>query len=201
MKRGHRLVFAQMAQEAQDQSCVQPPLGMGAAAGMRQAEDDVVHRHTARGVGLRVEEDLGAAHVLAGGLLQIGEAEVEEILLGQQHRCAGVVDVEKALQIGERIRRAQRLDARVGQLHAVALRQREDHLGFERALDVDVQLGLGHGAQERRQALARDAGEVDAHWTPKTLRVVPPRGSERFRNGRAALMGRSSLAVSLADFR
>ena len=98
---------------------------------------------------------------------QIGHGHVEEVLLLQQHAGAGVVDVEEALQVGERVGRAQRLDARVRQRDAIALGQREDQLGLERALDVDVQFGLGHRAQQRGPAGWRGADAcirfLDAH--------------------------------------
>ena len=38
-------------------------------------------------------------------------------------------------------------------VHAVALGQRKDQLRLQRAFDVDVQLGLGHGAQQLGQAV------------------------------------------------
>jgi hypothetical protein len=74
---------------------------------------------------------------------------------------AGVVDIEKALQIAEGVGLAQGLHARVGQRHAVALRQREDQLRLQRAFDVDVQLGLGHAAQQRRPLIASNRIEGD----------------------------------------
>ncbi len=132
-----------------------------ALAGPRQAGDDGADVDAALGVRLRVEEQFGMHHVVGRGALEVGPRHVEEVLLVQQHRGTGVVDVEEALQIGEGVGLAQRLDARVGQAQAVALRQREDQLGLERTFDVDVQLGLGHAAQQRRQARRVDAVEVD----------------------------------------
>ena len=116
---------------------------------------------------LRVEEQLGVHDLVGRGAPEVGHRHVEEVLFLQQHAGAGVVDVEEALQVGERVGRAQRLDARVGQRDAVALGQREDQLGLERAFDVDVQLGLGHRAQQRGQAVA---GHVGNHQhTPKVM--------------------------------
>ena len=81
-------------------------------------------------------------------------------LLADQHARAGVVDVEEALQVGELVRRAQRLDRRPGERDPVAPREPEHELGLERALDVQVQLGLRHRPQQRGDALGRDRGEV-----------------------------------------
>lgn len=102
-------------------------------------------------MGLRVKEYFGMDHILCRGPLEIGEREIEKILLGSQHAGAHVIEVEKALQVGECVSTAQRLHARVGQRQAVAFRQVEDHLRLQRALNMDVQLGLGHAPQQRRQ--------------------------------------------------
>src|SRR3546814_17969189 len=67
---------------------------------------------------------------------------VEEVLFVQQHAGPGVVDVQEALQVGEGIGRAQRLDAGVGQGDAVALRQGEAELGFQGAFRSDAR-GVG----------------------------------------------------------
>jgi hypothetical protein len=74
---------------------------------------------------------------------------LEEVLLAQQHAGAGVVDVEEALQVGEGVGGAQRLDARVGQRHAVARASAKIISGSSVPFDVQVQLGLGHGTQQR----------------------------------------------------
>ena len=46
----------------------------------------------------------------------------------------------------------------MGQRHTIALGQRKDQFRLQRALDVDVQLGLGHLAQQFGQALGRNGG-------------------------------------------
>jgi hypothetical protein len=97
----------------------------------------------------------------AAAFSKVGPGHVVEVLLLQQHAGASVVDVEKALQVGEGVGRAQGLHAGVGQRHAVALGQREDHLRLQRALDVDVQLGLGHGAQQFGQAVRGDGMDFE----------------------------------------
>ena len=45
-----------------------------ALAGMVQALDHGLERHAARGMGLRIEEDLGMHHVVGCGALEVGQA-------------------------------------------------------------------------------------------------------------------------------
>src|SRR5450830_514628 len=121
-------------------------------------------------VAQKAQEQRGMHHVVGGGTLQVGPGHVVEILLFQQHAGAGVVDVEKALQIGEGIRPAQAVHIGVGQAHAIALGQGKDQLGLERALDVDVQLGLGHAAQQLGQAGWGDVGNLEHGGLPGSLK-------------------------------
>jgi hypothetical protein len=101
LQRLEGVVLAQVAQEAQDQLGADAQFAAHRCAGAVQAADHGLHRHAARGVGLRVEEDLGVHHVVGRGALEVGPGHVVEVLLGQQHAGAGVVDVQKALQVGE----------------------------------------------------------------------------------------------------
>ena len=115
-------------------------LGIGlraAEAGHHRAE-----RHAARRVALRIEEELDIAHVLAGGLAEIGHRQVVEIDLAQQHRHALVIEVEEILQVGEGIGAPQRLDAVIGQPHIVAPGEREHQLRLQAAFDMNMQLRL-----------------------------------------------------------
>jgi hypothetical protein len=95
-----------VAQEAHDQAGAD----RGVLAGAPDAVDDGLEGDAARGMGLRVEEDLGMAHIVGGGARQVGGGHVVEILLGQQHAGAGVINIEEGLQIGESVRLAQRFD-------------------------------------------------------------------------------------------
>src|SRR5262249_42232674 len=82
-----------------------------------------------------------------------------------ENRTRPVVDVEKRLQVGEHIRLPDRLDIRVGELDAVAPRQREHQIRLERSLDVKVKLGLG----KRR--------EIDRHGPGSPASSVGPRAA------------------------
>ena len=161
LERGERVVLAQGAQEAQDQAHAEAQLGLGAPGGAVEAADDHAHVDTACRMGLRVEEDLAVDDVVARGALEVRPGHGVEVALGDQHAGARVVDVQEALQVAERVGLAQRLDVGVGQLDAVAGGQLEDQLGLQRSLDVDVQLGLGRGAQQRQQVRAGNVGKVD----------------------------------------
>ena len=87
------LFLAQVAQEAQDQGRADGAVLAGAV----DAVDHVGHGHTARRVGLRVEEDFRVQDVIGFGALQVGLRHVVEILLFQEHACASVINVEKRL--------------------------------------------------------------------------------------------------------
>src|SRR2546423_12921653 len=65
--------------------------------------DHGVKGDAALGMRLRVEEDLGMAHVLRGGAPQVGPGQVIEILLLEQHGTAGVIYIQKRLQIAEHV--------------------------------------------------------------------------------------------------
>src|SRR3546814_6953096 len=99
---------------------------------------------------LRIEEDLGMADVVLRDAAQVGQGEIVEILLGEQHRHALVVEVEKILQDGESIGRAQRLDVGVGQGNAVALREGEHHVRLQRAFDVQEKHRLRQARSEEQ---------------------------------------------------
>jgi hypothetical protein len=150
-----------VAQEAQDQAHAQAQFGLGAPGGAIEAADDHADVDATRRVGLRVEEDLAVHDVVVRRALEVRPGHGVEVVLGDQHAGAGVVHVQEALQVREGVGRSQRLHAGVGQRDAVAPGQLEDQLGLQRALDVDVQLGLGRHAQQRQQVRAGNVGKVD----------------------------------------
>ena len=107
-----------------------------------QAADHRGKCDPARGVSLRVEEHLDMPDIVGVRALQISPGEIVEILLGDQHRHALIVDVEEILQVAKLIRLAQRLDRGIGQPDAIAARQGEHQFRLQAALDVDVQLAF-----------------------------------------------------------
>ncbi len=112
-----------------------------------QALDDGLGAQAVRRVGLGVKKYFGMQHVVDPGPRQIGTGHVEKVLFGLEYRSTRVVDVQKALQVVKHIGMSQCLYAGVGQRHTVALAHGKYQFGFQRAFDVHVQLGLGHGAQ------------------------------------------------------
>ena len=64
--------------------------------------------------------------MIGGRALEIGHRHVVKIRFGPQDTGAGVVDVQKTLQVAEGISRAQGLDAGVRQGHPIALREFKD---------------------------------------------------------------------------
>ncbi len=71
-----------------------------------------------------------------------------EIVLIAQHRGAGVVQIEKGLQIAEIVSGAQSVHRRILERDAVFARQLEGQFRFERAFDMQMQFGLGNAADE-----------------------------------------------------
>ncbi|MCY1225920.1 hypothetical protein D9M72_381320 [compost metagenome] len=164
-QRGEGVFLRQMAQEAQDQAAGEVIFGARLGQGIGDAVDHHADGHAARGMGLRIEEDLGVADVVGDGALDVVHGHVEEIFLGQQHAGAGVVDVQERLQVGKGVGGAQRLDAGVGQRHLVALRQPEDQFRFKRAFDMHMQFGLGSAADLfRERGIDGHGGLVSGHF-------------------------------------
>ena len=161
--------LAEVAQEAQDQCGTDAQLGARVLTGAVQAVDHRLDRHAACGVGLRVKENLCMRYVIHSSSRKVGAGHIVKILLMQQNAGPGVVDVQKALQVGKGIGLPQGLYAGIGQRNIVALRQGKDQLGFERAFNVDMQFGLGHGPQQLLQTLRGDRGHFKHQQTPKVM--------------------------------
>jgi len=120
-------------------------LALGVIQGADDTVNDHMHGHVARGMRLRVEEYLGVMDVVGKRARHISGRHVVEILLGEQHAGARVIQVEKRLQIVEGVGGTYFFHRRIRQLHAVALSQCKHQFGFERAFDVDVQFSFGAG--------------------------------------------------------
>ena len=90
-------------------------------------------------------------HCVGLGPLQVGHGQLVEVLFGLQRAKPCVIDIEKRLEILEVASRAERLNRRVGQFHAVAGRQAEHELRLKSAFQVNVQLRLGQTGNESAQ--------------------------------------------------
>jgi hypothetical protein len=95
------LICTQVPQEAHGQVGGHPEGLLAVFEGPPDTRDRGPKGHAPAGVGLRVEEDLGVARALEGGLPEAGEGQVVEVPLVKQHPGALVVEVQKGLQIGE----------------------------------------------------------------------------------------------------
>ena len=194
LQRFKRLFFAQMAQETHDQQGADTEFGLRIDAGAVQSVDNRFHADPARRVRLRIEKKLGMRHVVCSSAGEISHRHVMEILLGDQHAGAGVVDVQKALQIGEGISAAQFLHAGIGKRHAVALGQRKDQFWLQRAFDVDVQFGLGHLPEQRGQAVGGN-GFDKLHGDSKKEKGCP-KAANKYLCFTAAPSGRGKTGIS-----
>ena len=127
-----------------------------------QSVHDRFERDAAAGMALRVEEHLHVPYIVAMCAFEIGPGEVKEVLLGDQHRHALVVYVQKVLQLGELIGAAQRIDRFIGQADVVARGEREHQFRFEAALDVNMQLAFRQLADQK----VAGGGHGGSIWVP-----------------------------------
>ena len=177
---GRRLV--EVAEEAHDEPRGESEPCLGVVERAPDAPDHGRERDAAVGVGLGVEEDLGVTHPLGVGAGKVGEREVEKVLLLEENAGPRVVDVEEVLEVREGVGRPHLFDGGIGQARSVALRNREHQVGFERALDVQVQLRLRQGGDEVTDPGVVSGGAarglvvhgVGSGWPPPILRFVAP---------------------------
>ena len=118
----------------------------------RHGAEHAVHhrgdRHTAAGVALGAEEELRMQHAVGVRAAQVVARHVVEVLRRLQHAATVVVQVEEVLQVLEVVGGPQLLYRLPADGHAVAACQFDEALGFDRALDVHMELGLGQARHE-----------------------------------------------------
>ena len=158
-ERAHRIVGAQVAQKTQDQPVRDAEFLFAIGECTADAAEHGRKGDTTLGVRLRIEEDFHMHHPVRVRAAQIRHSQGMEVCFIAQHVGAGVVQVEKRLQIGKVVRRAQGRDRWIFQGHAVLVRELERELRFKRTLDVQMQLGLGQGAD-------KCFGHVGVHGIP-----------------------------------
>ncbi|MNQ47317.1 hypothetical protein D3C85_611540 [compost metagenome] len=117
------LFFAQVAQEAEDQTAGDAQLLFAVLECSGDAVEHHFERYATVRVGLRVEEGFGVNHVLRLAAQQVGPGQVVEILGGAQYVGALVIQVQEFLQIVEGIGLAQGVDVAPRQGDLVALGQ------------------------------------------------------------------------------
>src|SRR5438067_1455634 len=110
--------------------------------------DDFAKGDAAGSMRLWVEENFGMPDILFSGLSEVSPREVVEIAVAQKHSAALVVNVEKRLEIGKFIRPTDLFRRPKGHIDVVPRGQFKHQLGFERPLDMQMQLGFGHAFDE-----------------------------------------------------
>ena len=93
------ILLAQMTQKTQDQPVREPPGALGVCQRAVDAREHVGKGDAARGMGLRIEEDLRMDHAIDPCALQISPRHRVEVGFLAQHVGAGIIKVEKRLQI------------------------------------------------------------------------------------------------------
>ena len=126
-----RFFFAEVAQKAHDQRGADAQISLRFDAGAVQAADDGLHADAPGRMRLRVEKQLGVDHIVLGCSQEVSTRHVVKILFCEQHAGARVIDIEKALQIGECVSAAQIVHAGIGKRYPIALRQRKNQFRLQ----------------------------------------------------------------------
>ena len=160
VERCERVCLGQVTQEAQDQlrRDAEPRVRLGHR--VAQPADHGVDRDATRGMRLRIEEQLRVDHPIGVRAREVRHRERVKIGAIAKHVAAGVIEVEKRLQVVERVGGAECLDRRIRQLDPVLAGEREHHLGLERALDVEVELDLGQAADQAVACRVQHQGNI-----------------------------------------
>jgi hypothetical protein len=144
----HGGVGGHVPEEAHDELGAQTERSLSIPLSAMEALDACTEGNPARRVGLRIEEDLGVDDVLGMSLLKVRHGEPVEVLLGDQHTHALVVDGEERGQVVEIVGGPQLVYGAIGKLEAVVGGQLELELGLQGTFEMQVQLGLGHPFDE-----------------------------------------------------
>src|SRR4029077_7374581 len=99
-----------MPQETQDESARDGESSATVLQGPMNPRHNGFKGDASIGMRLRIEEDLGVAHALAGGPGQVSPGQIVEILLLQERAAARVIDVEERWQIAEDVGSADVFD-------------------------------------------------------------------------------------------
>ena len=149
------IFLVEVAQEAEDQLGADAEPRLGRLHAGEQPVGDHAERDSTMRVRLRIEEDLGMDHAVLRHPLEIGEGEVVEIFLGAQHVGAGIIDVEKVLEVRELIGGPHLLHRSEGDGDIVAAGKGEHLLGLQAALDMQMEFRLGQSGDESVEVVHR----------------------------------------------
>src|SRR5918995_614214 len=147
---------------------------LGVDHGAVYALDHRLERHPSAGVGLRIEEHLGAAHVLDGGFLQVSPGQIVEIPFMEEHLGSLVINVQEGLEVAEVVGPAHLFHGGVAESNLVTFGEREHQLGLQGPLDMDVQLRLRYSQNKSLRSFG-----AQAHLSllsPRSLEDILPEG-------------------------
>src|SRR5262252_1501139 len=125
------------------------------------------------------------------GFLHVGPGQVVEVSPLPQNIGALIVEVQKVLEVPEVISRAKGLDRGIWKLDAVTPSKREHHLGLERALDVQMQLGFRQPLDKLGECTHCAAAVVDRDRRPASSYGHGQESSDNVR-----LIGETKLDLS-----
>ena len=171
-ERRQRIGLVEMTQEAEDQLGGDTELRIGRRDAGEEAVRHHLKRNAARGVGLRIEHDLGMNDPIGMRAGEVGEREIVEILLGLQHVGTLIIDIEEVLQVGKAVSRTHLLNRSEGNRDAISPREREHLFRLETAFDMQVQLGLGQAGQEGVE-IAHKTNPSDRRRAAYSLLLLP----------------------------
>src|SRR5918998_607507 len=172
----------------------------GVDHGAVYALDHSLERHPSAGVGLRIEEHLGSAHVLDGGFLQVGPGQIVEVPFMEEHLGSLVINVQEGLEVAEVVGPAHLFHGGVAKGDLVTFGEREHQLGLQGPLDMDVQLRLRYSQNKRLRSFG-----AQAHLSllsPRLLEDILPEGpwmTRRYPKASPYSKMRSSSFLSKAE--
>ena len=143
LERLEGFALGEMPQKAHDECGRDAQLPPCPFEGPAKPLHDRLESHPAGRVRLGIEKDLRPHHVVGMGLLEIGPGHLKEVLFCAEDRGGRIVDVEEALQVAESVCLSHRPGRLVRQGDAVPPADGEGQFRLERALDVDMEFGLG----------------------------------------------------------
>ncbi len=161
-QRLERCFFREVPQEGEDELDGHAMLDPRVLHGREQPFDHHRERDAPVGMRLRIEHDLGMDDAIGRRAVEIGHGKIVKILPRLEDARAGIIDVEKVLQVGEGIGGAHILHRREGNRDSVAPRELEHLLGLQAAFDMEMELGLGQAGDEgveigHRRSLGRES--------------------------------------------
>src|SRR5688572_29082680 len=92
-----------MTEKAHDQVGTDPSPPPAIRDGVPETSHEHLEADAPPGVALGIEEDLGMAHRIVGGPVEVGSHEVVEVIGGAKDLAAVVVNVEERLEVGESV--------------------------------------------------------------------------------------------------